>query len=122
MYVVLDFENVIGCVDGFIGCHVGMFLVCCLASFRCTPPQAWVGGNCLVVGVFYCWKVVLVYVFVPCNVDDLLYVLLCVWVVYSVFGLLVDVVSPLELIGLCIVWCGVGICFRYVVLRVPLMH
>jgi hypothetical protein len=71
MSVVLDFYNVVGCVDDLIGCHVGVLLVCRSASFRSTPPQAWVGGNCLVVGDIYCWKVVLVYIFVPRIVDDL---------------------------------------------------
>ncbi len=52
MFMVLNFESVVGCVDGFTRCHVGMFLVCCSASFRGTPPHACMGGNCLVVYVF----------------------------------------------------------------------
>ena len=48
-----------------------MFLVCRSASFSGASPHAWVGGDCVVVGVFDAEKVFLVYVIVPCCVDDL---------------------------------------------------
>ncbi len=36
MSTIPDFENVVGFVDGFTRCHIGVFLVCCSASFRGT--------------------------------------------------------------------------------------
>ena len=55
-----------------------MFLVCRSASLSGASPHAWVGGDCVVVGVFDVGKVFLVYVHVPCCVDDLRW--------YCVFG------------------------------------
>jgi len=71
MSVVLYFYNVVWCVDGFIECHVCVFLVCHSASFRGASPHVRVGGDCIVVGVFDVWEVFLVYVFVPRCMDEL---------------------------------------------------
>ena len=71
MFVVLYFFYVLGCGYGLTGFRVCILLVCRSASLGGTSPHAWMGGNCLVVGVFGCWEVFLVYVFVPCFVDDL---------------------------------------------------
>jgi len=55
------------------------------ATFRDKFPHAWVGDNCIVVGVFDGVEVFLVYVHVPCRVDDIvgdvvcLGSLLCIW-------------------------------------------
>jgi len=70
MSMVLYFQNVLGCVYGFTACRVCVFLVCRSASFSCASPDACVGGNCFVVGVFDCWEVFLVNVLVPCFVED----------------------------------------------------
>ena len=47
-----------------------MFSVCHSASFGGPSLHALVGGDCSLVGVFDNWEVFLVYVLVPCFVDD----------------------------------------------------
>jgi len=74
-----------------------------------------VGGDCLIVGGFGSWEVFLVDEFVPC----LVYGLCCCC--YE-FGMLVVLVWWLGLIGSILVWGGVGVCTRRVVLRVPLLR
>ncbi len=69
--VGLNLLYVVFCIPGLAWCHVCVFLVCRSPYFGDASPDAFVGGHCLIIGGFSCWKVFLVDICVPCLMDGL---------------------------------------------------